>query len=200
MKRWPNLDELKELHGENMVPVEIGNYMDSTFFKSEIPLHYFIDYLQGNIEQDASRPVYLAQHRLFEQIPELADDISKPPFCALGQGDSYGVNAWFGPEGTVSPLHHDPYHNLLAQVVGQKRVRLYAPSETDLLYPHEHGVQRNTSQVDVEAPDAHRFPLFCDAPYEEVLLEAGDVLFMPRGWWHFCRSQSVSFSVNHWWL
>lgn len=33
--------------------------------------------------------------------------------------DDVLVNAWLGPVGTVSPLHHDPYHNLLAQVYGE---------------------------------------------------------------------------------
>lgn len=73
---------------------------------------------------------YLAQHQLFDQIPALRRDIMTPDYCALLLEDeeddrdagSVAANAWFGPSGTVSPLHNDPFHNLLAQVVGTKRV------------------------------------------------------------------------------
>lgn len=68
----------------------------------------------------ASRPLgYLAQHQLFEQVPALAADIVTPDYCMLGEVGISSVNAWFGPAGTVTPLHQDPEHNLLAQVRGR---------------------------------------------------------------------------------
>lgn len=81
---------------------------------------------------EAKGKAYLAQHELFDQVPPLRRDILTPDYCALlladeeddGNAGSVATNAWFGPGGTVSPLHNDPFHNLLAQVVGTKRVSI----------------------------------------------------------------------------
>ncbi|OBT87237.1 hypothetical protein VE02_04888 [Pseudogymnoascus sp. 03VT05] len=200
---------------------------------------------------------YLAQHNLFSQIPALRSDILIPDVCwldpppphsssplavvhgATAKLDEPLLNAWFGPAGTISPLHVDPYHNILAQVVGRKYVRLYGPRETAGLAPRgeEGGVDMgNTSLVDVgawegwdEVPDGvledegeddeedakmgmeiesrevkrgryrERFKTFGEARYVDVILEEGEFLYIPVGWWHYVRSFSVSFSVSFWW-
>ena len=114
--------------------------------------------------------------------------------------DGPAINAWLGPAGTLSPLHHDPDHNLLAQVVGSKYVRLYSPEQTERLYPRTDAVHRVSSQiVDPDAHDAARFPRFGGAPYADVVLNAGEVLYIPPRWWHFVEARETSFSVSFWW-
>ncbi len=65
----------------------------------------------------------MAQRNLFDIIPELRDGVRPPPF-AVAQQRLHQLNTWLGPAGTVTPLHRDPYLNLLCQAcccAGQKR-------------------------------------------------------------------------------
>ena len=145
-------------------------------------------------------------------------------------------NIWFGPAWTISPLHHDPYHNILCQVVGKKYVRLYAPEDSARLYPRSEkeeapgnrdlarelpdgsqvvGKEKgqvdyidmsNTSKMDVAAMELSSaedwddvYPGISEVPYVECVLEAGEALYIPIGWWHYVRSCSVGISVSFWW-
>jgi hypothetical protein len=99
---------------------------------------------------------------------------------------------WFGPAGTVTPLHHDSINVLLAQVLGRKLVTLIPSFQTPLMY-NRIGVY---SDVDYEAPDYNRYPLFRNVTPIEVLLEPGQALFIPVGWWHHVRSLDLSISVS----
>ena len=128
---------------------------------------------------------YLAQHQLFDQIPDLQKDIIIPEYCCLGDKEEVDVNAWFGPCGTISPLHQDPKHNFLAQVVGQKYIKLYSTKHSANVYPHEGHLMFNTSQVDVEKPDYTSFPLFKDTPHLECILREGEMLYIPPKYWHY---------------
>jgi hypothetical protein len=223
----------KTIGGRRLVPIELGrSYVDEGWGQKIITFKEFMDHYILHPNSLALATGYLAQHDLFAQIPPLRDDITIPDYCytspppphyssplaekhsKLPQLDEPLLNAWFGPVGTISPLHTDPYHNILSQVVGRKYIRLYAPKESEKLYARgveDGGVDMgNTSSLDIgvlvgwEGSDDERtgarekFPLFQEAEFVDCILEEGECLYIPVGWWHYVRSLSVSFSVSFW--
>jgi hypothetical protein len=99
---------------------------------------------------------------------------------------------WFGPAGTVTPLHHDVMNVLFVQLYGRKRFTLIAPGYTPRVY-NEIGVY---ADVDPENPDYVRHPEFRGVPTAELVLKPGDTLFLPVGWWHRVESLDVSISLS----
>ena len=174
-QRWRDPAYLLHVAGARTVPVEVGEHYLAPSWRQELmPLARFLEAHLSSGGGAAGRG-YLAQHALFEQVPALRADIVTPDYCSLGGGELQAVNAWLGPAGTVTPLHHDPHHNVLAQVVGAKYVRLYAPSNGAALYAIPSGHCTNSSRVDVAAPDHDAFPLFAAAHFVDVELQAGEV-------------------------
>ncbi|KAJ1658702.1 hypothetical protein IWQ61_002110 [Dispira simplex] len=220
-RSWSNIDYLRSVVGPGrMVPVEFGSqYTDSQWKQRLIPFTEFVDHVllpdlpsthlhshQMTHTPTCGKPiVYLAQHDLFQQIPTLQADISIPDYCygLISETENTPLDPlihwWLGPRGTVSPLHYDRHHNLLAQVVGYKYVRLYSPLESAKLYPFADESQlSNTSRVDVRCSDVEQFPAFAQASYVECLLKPGEMLYIPPYWWHYVESLSVSCSLSFW--
>ncbi|KAK7262554.1 hypothetical protein RJT34_30128 [Clitoria ternatea] len=197
--RWNSLDYLLRVAGDRTVPVEVGKNYLCTEWKQE--LITFSEFLQRINSDGCSHggPTYLAQHPLFDQINELRRDIFIPDYCFAGGGELQSLNAWFGPAGTVTPLHHDPHHNILAQVVGKKYIRLYAPSLSEELFPHSGTMLSNSSQVDLDDIDERKFPKVQDLEFVDCILEEGEMLYIPPKWWHYVRSLTTSLSVSFWW-
>ncbi|XP_063974912.1 bifunctional peptidase and arginyl-hydroxylase JMJD5 isoform X2 [Diachasmimorpha longicaudata] len=200
LTHWKDPKYLIKMAGTRTVPIEIGSkYTEEDWCQHLITLS---DFIKSHVTKDNTKVGYLAQHQLFEQIPELKEDFSIPDYCSFSDNSEDilpDVNAWFGPRGTISPLHYDPKNNLLCQVFGCKRVILYHPNDTKNLYPYDTRLLCNTSQVDPTNPDYDNFPNFRNSQGTMCYLNEGEMLFIPPGWWHHVVSLTPCFSISFWW-
>jgi len=143
---------------------------------------------------------YIQQRSIAEEFPELLPELELPALIDSSK-EVHVANLWFGSAGCKSPLHFDESENFLTQVFGFKRVTLYPPSCGPNLYPALGDRHPHCSQVNIFKPDLVRFPRYADAASSEVRcnLRPGDMLYIPKGWWHAVESVDVSISVNIWW-
>eukprot|EP01039_Chlorochromonas_danica_P001557 gene1557-1696_t len=205
-RHWSNLKGLRDrIDSSHEVVVEMGKtYMDPNVQRVTIEFVRFLDLLieeeaDPSITQDLP-PLYCAQNDC-QTVSGLLEDLETPLICQTGKGHRYSTMFWLnGMRGSMSPCHYDPYHNLLVQIYGEKEVTLFSPQQSSKLYPAVGTLQKNTAQIDVNAPDFKQFPLASELEGVRCTLKAGDALYMPFKWWHHCQTRSRSFSVNFWWL
>lgn len=144
---------------------------------------------------DGEPPAYMGNNILPAQLME---QIKYPPY--FDPSLFIPPRIWIGPKGTLTPLHRDDTDNLFAQVWGQKTFTLAAPHHREALGTWSTAPQGGLDGCDFnpDAPDYQRFPLARDVTFLRVTLEAGDLLFLPEGWFHQVESVSTSLSVNFW--
>jgi lysine-specific demethylase 8 len=200
LSKWTDCKYLQSTLSHRLVPVEVGSsYAHDDNWSQKLMTfgQFYRDFVSDDKRTDA--PIgYVAQTQLLKQVPALMRDILVPDYCCMGDGGDVSINAWFGPEGTVSPLHTDPRDNVFCQLAGSKVVLLFHASQTTHLYPYSDGLVTNTSRVDAGCPDVMQFPLFPQAEGSVAVLRAGDALFIPRGMWHYCKALQPSWSCSFW--
>ncbi|NQZ10841.1 MAG: cupin-like domain-containing protein [Algicola sp.] len=174
----------------------------------------FAQYLQKTVFNDdmvERKKYYLSGDENFfytqgKQNPAyapIADDFKVPEL--FDHNRLRDISFWLSVQGMFSWLHFDGNgcHNLNVQVAGSKRVQLFHPDQVSKLYPitlRENIQGFNFSKIDLVDYQASKFPLSKDAVYQETILEAGDMLFIPAVWYHGIHHLGdVNMNVNFWW-
>jgi ribosomal protein L16 Arg81 hydroxylase len=203
MEDWPaltlwNPEYFKTKYGDMLVEAMAGRNQDprpDLNLKAHRREIRFADYVDMVTSAGESNDVYLVSNNAFFRRPETQPLLEDIRFFDehLDPAKSAGnVHLWFGPAGTVTSLHHDEMNIIMAQVYGRKRITLISPDETHRLY-NERSVY---SEVDCENPDYERHPDFREVQQLQVVLEPGEALFLPVGWWHHVRALDVSITVT----
>ena len=206
MDDWPAKEKwtfgyFKNLAKEMQVRIEIGNVLHDRPQIERLGLTEYIELIEGAEAarsedatlKDAEGVPYLAYFDIFKYFPGLKTDVE----FSFWKGRFRFPIAWIGPAGTFTGLHWDVGHNLFAQFCGKKEFTLYPPESTPYLYTSKkYDIGSILSQVDSRRPDFQRFPLFKKAEGTKVIVEAGQILYTPRGWWHQVLALKASISVS----
>ena len=156
----------------------------------------FDEFIARAFESDSREKLYLSQIAA-EKLAPLMRDIVVPKYA---RPPILFNNVWIGSKGNITRCHYDMQDNLLAQVVGRKRVTLFPSRHMGRMYPRSLFVNKsNFSRVDVMRPDYERFPRFRQVTTYETQLDPGDMLFIPIHWFHYIVSLDAAISVNYWW-
>ena len=174
----------------------------------EVPLAELLDFVQGGEFTNCDTGVavsrrthwaYLSyQHlaALFKDHPRAAEVFAAVDWPAMGVAcGGEQSTLWVGTAGARTQCHQDAYGwNLVAQLHGTKRWTLFAPDCAPALAPTRIPYEESSvfAGIDVCGPEAPR----CVGM--EVDLRAGQVLFVPRHWWHHVLCAEDAVSVNMW--
>lgn len=138
-----------------------------------------------------SNDIYVIAHNRAIERPELAPllgDVRVDPDLFDPTDHASAMSLWIGPAGTVTPLHHDTTNIAFNQLYGRKRFRLVPPWETALL-DGARGFYAGSRVDELAARNPHLL-------IKEVVLEPGESLFLPIGWWHEVEALDVSISLS----
>ncbi len=200
MAHWPALTKWSfeyfiRLGGGRSVVLEAGNVLQGdTCFETAGLGDYLAALDDPALAGTAKR--YLSLFEIFKTFPDLAADVDFSLIRRLTRWNY--VFGWFGPPGTLTGYHIDWIDNILAQIVGRKRLWLVPPEQSAAMYPSRKYDFRSTlSSLDPDGVDLTRFPRFATVEPIEVTLHPGEMLFIPRGWWHRVQSLDKSISVNN---
>lgn len=119
-------------------------------------------------------------------------------FYMVDPKEERGINCRFGMRGLVAANHFDMSRNMIAVLGGERRYVIASPTQCGkmALHPYGHPSVRHSSVDWTEPSEWDDHPEFKGALINEVVLHAGDVLYLPTNWFHFIVNLSLNYQCN----
>ena len=204
-KEWPaytkwNWDYFKDMVGN--VRVGLYNNVKSdayTPINTADDYKTFGEYIDIIKEGPAAWRIFL--FNIFEHAPQLTKDFTWPENLMKGFVKRYPM-LFVGGATSITHMHFDidMSHILHTQFLGRKRVLLFPHDEQYKLYrkPFEVLSLADFSRYHENngTPDYATFPALKLAKGYEVILDHGDTLFMPAGYWHHMEYLDSGFAMS----
>ncbi len=170
--------------------------------KKEVFLSEYIDLLEEheNDKNNNDKPpsMYLHDYPFFYRHKQFLKDIEPFPVKLLPKWyeknyQNY-IQFFMGGKNSLTPLHFDTLytHNLFFQVTGKKKFILIPNDQKDDCYMEGW----RWAKFDPSNPDYDKFPNSKKLKPMEVVIEGGDILYIPSGMLHQVHGLSYSISFN----
>jgi ribosomal protein L16 Arg81 hydroxylase/catechol 2,3-dioxygenase-like lactoylglutathione lyase family enzyme len=177
--------------------VSIRVSFDGTGFQKGVGLHFPIS--SGSVAQYLSRQATICVDPIEQALPALADYAATLK-RELHHAGPVSVKAYLSADGCGFNAHFDHQIATTLQIAGRKRWRFSAAPS--VLFPRENGFlsrdgePRYVHSLPSTIPDwGHLGPVNPD-DFTEVVLEPGDVLSLPAGFWHEAKAMGSSLAIN----
>jgi hypothetical protein len=197
-KKW-NWDYFKNLVGDQKVPLYNNVKSDAyTPINKADDYKTFGEYIDMISRGPAAWRIFL--FNIFDHAPQLIKDFSWPEHLMKGFVKKYPM-LFTGGAGAITHMHFDIdlSHILHTQFSGRKRVLMFPFKEQYKLYrkPFEVLSLADFSNYYVEGKiDYEKFPALKLAQGLDFILEPGDTLFMPSGYWHHMEYLESGFAMS----
>jgi len=180
-KNWHNESYLQSTFGHVLMDVELGKiYRNELHPRKTMNMTEFLGLYKN-------KSVYLDSP--FPQT-EMMNDLEVPYFmeCPELSSNFTSAHLLFSSGNTSSCFHQDSYENLLTMISGIKVVTLVNYTYAKEVYADHIDTFPGLSPISPEGVDFDKWPLFRDVPFFKVTLYPGDLVYIPKGWWHHVRS------------
>ncbi len=196
---WPayskwNLDYMKATVGDKIVPLYDDRPVDyKDGFNEPHAKMKMSDYIDLLKREPTKFRIFL--WNALKEVPQLQQDYTYPDFgLKLLKGLPM---LFFGGTNSHTFMHYDiDLANIFHfHFEGKKEIILFDQKQNDYLYKIPHSLITR-EDIDFSNPDVEKWPALKKAKGYKTILEHGEVLYMPEGYWHYMKYLTPGFSMS----